>query len=136
MSITDYKNTNELSDYQEVNIGKLYFFEHFVITEFNEGVHINFDSFKETKEAIIKFFGNKEFGVITNRINTYSLDLNDANRFNESFPNLKAYAVVCNTLFGKGIFEVENQFFTYNRKIFKILEDAISWVEETLETVI
>ena len=133
MSITEYKNTKGLVEYHEVKIGKLFFFERFVISEFNEGVHINFESFKETKEAIINFFGNKDFGVVTNRTNTYSLDLNDANNFNDSFPNLKAYAVVINTLFGRGIFEVENQFFNYNREIFKTLENAISWVEETLE---
>lgn len=61
------------------------------------------------------------------------MDLNDANSFNDSFPTLKAYAVVSNTLFGKGIFEVENQFSNYNREIFKTLENAISWVEETLK---
>lgn len=133
MSIVEFKNEPQLIDYQEVNIGKLYFFENFLITEINEGVHINFDNFKDSRDSILTFFENKDFGVITNRTNSYSLDLNDAKRFNESFPNLKAYAVVCNTLFGKGIFEVENQFFTYNRKIFKILEDAIEWIKETLE---
>lgn len=134
MSITDYENITNIIDYKEVKIGKLYFSERYVVSEFNEGVHINFESFKETKDVILKFFGKKDFGVITNRTNTYSLDLNDAKRFNESFPNLKAYAVVCNTLFCKGIFEVENQFFTYNRKIFKVLENAIPWVEEILES--
>lgn len=133
MSITEYKITSELKDFIEVNIGKLYFFEDYLITEFNEGVHINFDSFKETRDAIINFYGDNNFGVITNRTNTYSLDLNDANRFNKSFPNLKAYAVVSNTLFGKGVFEIENQFFTYTRQIFKTIENAILWVEETLE---
>jgi len=73
---------------------------------------------KKTKDVIINFFGDKDFGVITN---------------NDSFPTLKAYAVVSKTLFGKGIFEVENQFFNYNREIFNTLENAIMWIEETLK---
>ena len=88
---------------------------------------------KKTKDVIINFFGDKDFGVITKRTNTYSLDLNDSDRFNDSFPTLKAYAVVSKTLFGKGIFEVENQFFNYNREIFNTLENAIMWIEETLK---
>ncbi|WP_299114214.1 hypothetical protein [uncultured Winogradskyella sp.] len=132
MSITEYKNTLELIDYKEVKIGKLYFFNNYVVGEFNEGIHIDFETFAESTEKILSYFGSNDFGFIANRTNSYSIDLNDANRFNKSFPNLKAYAVVCDTLFGKGVFEVENQFFKFNRQIFKNLEEAITWVEETI----
>ncbi|GGI57806.1 hypothetical protein [Winogradskyella haliclonae] len=132
MSITEHKNTSELTDYQEVNIGKLYFFDNYVVGEFNEGVHIDFETFVESTEKILSYFGSNDFGFIANRTNSYSIDLNDANRFNKSFPNLKAYAVVCDTLFGKGVFEIENQFFKFNRQIFKNLDEAITWIGETL----
>ncbi|SHH48278.1 hypothetical protein [Winogradskyella jejuensis] len=133
MSIIEFENCPELIDYQEIKLGKLYFFKSFVVSEFDEGVHITFDNFQEATKLINNFYNEKPYGFIANRTNSYSIDLNDAKRFNESFPYLKAYAVVCNTLFGRGIFEVENQFFTFNRQIFKTIEDAINWVESTLE---
>lgn len=136
MSITEHKNTPELIDYQELKIGKLFFFEKFAVGEFKEGIHIDFGTFKESTESILNYFDDKNFGFIANRTNSYSIDLNDAKRFNKSFPNLKAYAVVSDALFAKGVFEVENQFFTYNRQIFKKLNEAITWVENSLEASI
>ena len=112
----------------EVKIGKLHFYEGFVVSEFNEGVHITFDNFSESLVLIKSIFEDCPFGFIANRKNNYSINLTDAPNFNKNFPNLKAYAVVCNTLFGKGIFEIENQFFNFNREIFKDLESAQNWV--------
>lgn len=132
MTILEYDKDLEPIDYQEVEIGKLYFFKNFVVAEFYEGVHIDFNNFSECRLLMLSFYKQQPFGFIANQTNTYSLHLNDAKRFNLSFPNLKAYAVVCNTLFGHGIFEIENQFFNFNRKIFKNLDNAISWVETIL----
>ena len=42
MSIKDHNSIKELVDSIEVKIGKLYFFQNYVVTEFNEGVHITF----------------------------------------------------------------------------------------------
>ncbi|TCK69031.1 hypothetical protein DFQ05_0542 [Winogradskyella wandonensis] len=136
MSITEYNNTPTLLDYQEVKIGELYFFEKYVVSEFNEGVHIDMKNFRESAILINSHFNNRPFGVISNRINNYSIDLSNSEQFNNCFPNLKAYAVVCDSLFGRGVFEVENRFFKYNRQIFKKLEDAMQWVEKSLETAI
>ena len=61
--------------------------------------------------------------MVYNRINSYSLHLSDAKKWNTIFPNLKAYAVVSDRIFSKGVFDIENQFFDYNRKIFKNCEN-------------
>ena len=135
MSITEFENAPELVDFHEVKLGILYFFERFFVGEFNEGVNINYDNFMESANLVNAHFTDRNFGFIANRINSYSINLGDANKFNTIFPNLKAYAVVCNALFAKGIFEVENQFFSYNRKIFKGIGEAIVWIENTLKTV-
>ncbi|WP_411766889.1 hypothetical protein [Winogradskyella sp. A3E31] len=123
----DVSSFNMLMEY-EMKMGKLYFYEDFVVAEFNEGVHITFDNFSESRTLITSIFEDRPFGFIAHRKNNYSINLTDATSFNKSFPNLKAYAVVCNTLFGKGIFEIENQFFNFNREIFKDLESAQNWV--------
>ena len=115
-----------------VKLGTLFFYKDYVVTEFNEGVHITFHNFGECTNLIQEFYKEQPFGFIANRKNTYSIELTDASKFNKSFPQLKAYAVVCNSLFGRGNFEIENKFFDYNRNMFKTVEDAQNWVLKTL----
>lgn len=137
MSFKGYKNNPELIEYHKLKIGSLYFFNNFVITELNEGIHVDFDNFKEATRTILDYFGDKPFGFIGNRRNTYSIDLNDVRLFKKSFPNLKAYAVVSNSLFSKGVFDIENHFFEtntkkLNRKKFDTIDDAVVWVKNSL----
>lgn len=115
-----------------VNLGRLYLFDNYIITEFNEGINITFENFSEVSEIIISHYKNEPFGFISNRINSFSLDLNDAHLYNKTFPNLKAYAVVVYKPLTHRVFEIENHFFNFNREVFKNLEKATEWVENTL----
>lgn len=135
MSITQLKLYENITCHKSIAIGELYFFENFVVAEFNEGVNISFDAFKEAKIAIKEQFGSNDFGFIGNRINSYSILVTDGPSFNEAFKNLKAYALVSHSFITEKIFEIENLFFNFNRKRFTLLEDAIVWVELTLKKV-
>ena len=115
-----------------VTLGRLYLFDNYVVAEFKEGVDINFDNFSDVTEIIKKQFNDQPFGFISNRLNSYSIDLTDATKFNTYFPNLKAYAIVAYTAMTRRVFEVENHFFNFNREAFKNLELAAEWVEHTL----
>jgi hypothetical protein len=125
---------HNLKDYTHVKVklGDLYFFKNYIITEFDEGVHINFENFSDVAELIKINYNNEPFGFIANRINSYSMDLNDAHLYHKAFPNLKAYAVVVYKSLTKAVFELENQFFQFNRMAFQKLENAIEWVDEEL----
>jgi hypothetical protein len=118
----------------DILLGRLYLFDNYVVAEFKEGVDITFDNFNEVTSIIKTKFKDKPFGFIGNRLNSYSINLRDAPKFNAYFPNLKAYAIVAYSVMTKRVFEVENHFFTFNRKAFKNLEDATGWVEKTLST--
>ena len=115
-----------------VTLGHLYLFDNYVVAEFKEGVDINFDNFSDVTEIIKKQFNDKPFGFISNRLNSYSINLKDATKFNAYFPNLEAYAIVAYTAMTRRVFEIENHFFTFNREAFKNLEQAAEWVEKTL----
>ena len=115
-----------------VKLGSVYLFDNYIVTEFKEGVDINFNNFNEVTEIIKAHFGNRPFGFIANRLNSYSIDLNDASKFNTDFPNLKAYAIVVYNSLTQRVFEIENHFFNFNREAFKNLENAAEWVEKTL----
>ncbi|WP_412561051.1 MULTISPECIES: hypothetical protein [Winogradskyella] len=113
-------------------IGDLYLFDNYVITNFNEGVDLNYANFYEAGLEIRNHFMDKPFGYIANRNNSYSINLHDVTIFNKAFPNLKAYAIVTYNTLTERVFEIENHFFTSNRQAFKNINDAIAWVEEIL----
>jgi len=115
-----------------VKLGSVYLFDTYIVTEFNEGVDINFDNFDEVTQIIKNHYENRSFGFIANRLNSYSIDLTDATKFNANFPNLKAYAIVVYNTLTERVFEIENHFFEFNREAFKTLEHAAEWVEQTL----
>lgn len=117
---------------RSTNLGEVYLFDNYIITNFNEGVDIDYANFNEVRDIIKNHFEERPFGFIADRKNSYSINLNDANRFNNSFPNLKAYAIVVYNSLTERVFEIENRFFTFNRQAFKSIEDAIDWVEQTL----
>ena len=66
------------------------------------------------------------------RKNSYSINLNDAKIFNETFKNLKAYAIIVYSNLTERIIEIESHFFKFNRKVFKDFENAIDWIENSL----
>ncbi|MBU2929774.1 hypothetical protein [Winogradskyella psychrotolerans] len=115
-----------------IKLGTVYFYENFLVAEFKEGVDITFKNFDELSFLIKTHFKDKPIGFITNRVNSYSVNVNDAKDFNKTFVNLKAYATVCYNSLTEGVIEIESQFFKFNRKVFKNMDTAISWVEKTL----
>ncbi|MEF3078867.1 hypothetical protein [Winogradskyella poriferorum] len=125
-------NVNFVS--KKLKLGELRYNDKYMVVVFNEGIDVNFDNFGEITDIIKSQYGTRPFGFISNRINSYSIDLSDANKFNKMFPNVKAYAVVAHNSITERIFEIEERFFTFNRKSFRNIDDAIDWVEFTLST--
>ncbi|WP_067146228.1 hypothetical protein [Pseudotamlana agarivorans] len=118
---------------EKTNLGDLYFFKNYVIAEFYEGVEIDYLSFEQCQNLIKKYFGENDFGFISNRINSYSVVITEAYLFNKAFPNAKAYATVSYNVFTQKSFEVESHFFKFNKRNFLSLTEAVSWVENTLK---
>ena len=113
-------------------IGEVYLFDKFIITEFKFGADVTFENFYDVALIIQKHFNNEPFGIIANRINSYSVNLNDAPLFNEAFPNCKAFAIVHYNSMTEMVIEVENRFFTFNREAFSDLTQAVNWVDQNL----
>ncbi|OYX23270.1 MAG: hypothetical protein B7Z06_10465, partial [Flavobacteriales bacterium 32-35-8] len=120
-----------VKSHKTIHLGDLFFFENYLIAEFNEGVEINYKNFDAVRELIKEHFGNDSFGLISNRINSYSIVITDAPLFNQC-ESLKAYATVTYSLFAERVFNVENYFFKFNKQNFNSLSDAKVWVENTL----
>jgi hypothetical protein len=133
MSVTESPLYQKVKSHEIIGLGDLFFFENYVVAEFNEGVNIDFKNFGEGKSLIKKYFGENNFGFIGNRINSYSIVLTDAHLFNKEFKNLRAYATVTYSAFAEKVFDVENHFFKFNKQNFTSLLEATGWVEKILE---
>ncbi|MGE5943706.1 MAG: hypothetical protein ACM31G_05130 [Flavobacteriales bacterium] len=131
MSITETPLYQNVISHKTIVLGNLFFFENYLVAEFNEGVEINYNNFDAVRELIREHFGNESFGLISNRINSYSIVITDAPLFNQC-QSLKAYATVTYSLFAEKVFNVENYFFKFNKQNFNSLTDAKNWVENTL----
>lgn len=131
MSITETSLYQNVKSHKTIKLGNLFFFEHYLVAEFNEGVEINYENFDEVRNLIKDHFGNESFGLISNRIHSYSIVVTDAPLFNQC-ETLKAYATVTYSLFAEKVFNVEDYFFKFNKQNFHSLTDAKIWVENTL----
>ncbi|WP_179335998.1 STAS/SEC14 domain-containing protein [Winogradskyella costae] len=115
-----------------LKLGTVYVYANFLVSEFDEGADITFKNFDELAFIIKTHFLDKPFGFIANRKNSYSINLNDAKVFNETFKNLKAYAIIVYSDLTERIIEIESHFFKFNRKVFKDFDNAIVWIEDCL----
>lgn len=126
-------NTNFIK--KKLKLGELRYNNQYIVVVFNEGADVNFDNFGEITDIIKSQYGTRPFGFISNRINSYSIDLSDAEKFNKMFPNAKACAIVAHNSITERIFEIEERFFKFNRRAFRNIDDAIDWVEDTLSNL-
>lgn len=129
MTINKSNVNNHIVKSVKKNLGDIYFFNHIAVIEFNEGVHIDIKASEEFFEELNLYFGtSRPFGVITNRVNSYSVKLMDINLFKEKSKNLCSYAVVGHTTASKMNAEIENGFCLAEKTNYDSLYEAIDTV--------
>ncbi|NMH85890.1 hypothetical protein [Flavivirga algicola] len=108
-------------------LGNIFFFNHIAVIEFSEGVHIDINNSSEIFEELTNFFGNsRPFGVVANRINSYSVKLLDAELFREKVKNLCYYAVVGHNTASKMNAEIENRFCKSQKISYDSIHEAMN----------
>ncbi len=113
--------------------GIVYFFENFFVTEINEGVVQDFENSKDLIPLVDLHFGtDKPFGIISNRINSFSINLLDSEKFRERYPNAIAKAVVSYSEQTTKLFHLESHFCDVKRKEFKCLLESEKWITNEL----
>lgn len=113
-----------------LEIGELYFYENYVVSEIKTGVAVSFESASELLRLTKIHFGNKTpFVYISNRKNSYSFNPTAHYKTVPSFPNLKGFASVVYDDMNEDIAELEKSFLNKPVSVFSNLEDAILWAE-------
>ncbi len=110
-------------------IGELFFFENYLIIEVAEGICFNYEKATEISLLTNLHFGNRPFGYISHRVNSYSLKPMDYLKTKEIFPNIEMFVVVAYTTAQEISVKIERIFYPDKIKIFETLEMAVVSVE-------
>ena len=132
MTFENSKYSN-LLEYKKVEFpfGKLYITKQFVITELNEGIHVNFEMVSKLISKFSEEISNDtKIGYIANRINSYSFEPQLWLDFNNDYDFLVASAVVTYSDFGYLNSSLEKHFFKKSLKRCHSLDEAIEWMME------
>ncbi len=107
-------------------------FDNFMIAVMHEGVTVLPEHNSVLIELAEKYFKDKPFAYITNRINSYSVD---PKVFEETskIKNLIAFAVVSQSDVRIANADFERKFLSKPHKSFTKLIDAITWCEQLVE---
>jgi len=112
--------------------GKVEIYDSYAITTVNEGVTIKPLHNRGFKRIAEEIFPNKNFGYISNRINSYSIDPKIYIETSK-IENLVAFAVVSKNPIQISISEIEKIFLKKPFKHFTDLEESIKWIKEKVE---
>lgn len=129
MKIIESNVSNQIIKSVQKKIGSIFFFNDIAVVEFNEGVHIDINNSGEIFNEINSYFGpDRHFGVIANRINSYSVNLLDAELFRAKVKNLSAYAIVSYNSAGQMNAEIESRFCLSENIIYNSIHEALNSV--------
>lgn len=113
-----------------LGVGDFHFFNNFVVAEFKQGVYVSYNDFKEIFELAQEFYGTNPVGFISNRVNSFSINLLDAIKYRQKANSFSGYAIVTYNHNTRRILAIEDYYFNIKRKRFNSLVDAAEWVNK------
>ncbi|GAA3627716.1 hypothetical protein [Flavivirga jejuensis] len=126
MKIAETDFSNQIVESVHKELGNIFFFKHIAVIEFNEGVHIDINNTVDFFDELISYYGHsRPFGVIANRVNSYSVKLLDADLFRQRVIDLCYYAVVGHNITSKINAEIENRFCDSNKINYDTIHEAM-----------
>lgn len=112
------------------NIGTVYFYKNFLITEFKDGVTLNIETVKPMLILGLEYYNNTiPFVYISNRVNSYSFEPTVHFKITSFFPNLKGYGVITYNEISNKIAQLESKFIETPFKIFHDVDEAMTWAQ-------
>lgn len=127
MKIIESDFSSQIIAFVQNKLGNIFFFNHIAVVELNEGVHFNLSNASLIVDELKSYFGEtRPFGVIANRVNSYSVDLLDTPKYKEQVKNLQAYGVVGHNAASKMNATMENDFCASEKVDYDSIYDAIN----------
>lgn len=127
MKIIESDFSNQILEFVQNRLGNIFFFNHIAVVELNEGVHFDLENAPIIINELESYFGESQpYGVVANRVNSYSVDLINTPSYKEKAKNLYAYGVVGHDLASKMNAEIENDFCVSEKVDYDNIYDAIN----------
>ena len=137
MNILNSNVASHILKTSETSAGKLYFFNHIAAVEFNEGIHVDLNTARDTIHELISYFGqSRPFGLVANRVNSYSISLLDVEEVKSVLPNIASYGVVSHNSAGEMNAKIENSFCETQRIHFRDLYECLDIVYQKVKDTI
>jgi len=114
----------------ELESGKYFFFEDFIVSEVKEGITFSWETAQEGIKLKQEFFGDKKISYITNRVNSYSIVPQDWLKFFDLRNQMLGLAIVTYSDLGLMNVALEKLFFHGKLKRFENLQEAVTWVKQ------
>ena len=74
-------------------------------------MHIDINNVSQIHKKLSSFYGpSRPFGILANRVNSYSIDLLDLNSFKQIMDNLCAYGIISHNLASAMNADIESKF--------------------------
>ena len=118
-----------------LDIGDFHFFDNFIVAEFKQGSYVSFKDFQEIFDLSQEYFNGRPSGFISNRVNSYSINLLDITENREKLSLLSAYAIVTYSHNTKRMLAMEDYYSESKRERFNSLMDAVKWMTKELVTI-
>jgi len=121
---------NDANYIYNLKSGHLFFHDDFIISEINEGVIVGKEDFLEIMDLVNKHYGNKKpYGLISHRLNSYSVNLSELLPIVSEFGSLIANAVVVYSNISLNNFELEKRILKLKGEVFFNMDQAIEWTK-------
>ena len=118
----------------ELDIGKFTFYPNIIVSEFKEGVHVDFENAAYPIQLAQMELGSKKPVIyISHRSNSYSWNPVQYRDVIQLFPNFKGFAIVAQNKRRRMIARLENLFIKKPIAVFDNMDAAIEWAEGVLE---
>ncbi|MEP5340252.1 MAG: hypothetical protein ABJL44_14865 [Algibacter sp.] len=129
MKFEDSKYFKELKHFKlEMPFGNYYLFEHFFVSELNEGVHFDWEKVKLVAKELIAFYGeNPRLVFIANRVNGYSVEPQNWIRVEKEYNIMFASAIVVYNTPSYLNASLEKHFSKNSIKRCRSIKEAIDW---------
>lgn len=116
----------------KLSFGKAIIAENIIEIIVDEGQVFDEVNLQELLEIYNTYFHDKKFGYISNRKNSYSIDLSPG-LYTSVHKNMVALAVVCYTQISEQTAQFEKRFYRdFPFQVFRNLEEAKKWMQSYL----
>jgi len=128
MKVEDSKFINLEHEEIALPFGNFYFFEKFVVSELNEGVHFDWKRVKILSEIMLNHYGEVHNLIyLSNRVNSYSIEPQSWLKFDNKYHLFIASGIIAYDNRGGLSVVLERLFSKEKIKRFRRLKDAIEW---------